>query len=325
MEITEFCKKVKRGLETQLGQEETVTVNKIVKNNGVVLNSVIITRRERNISPNIYLDDFFSEYNEGKTLCAVVEEIIKIYRASKPKESLDMKFFTDYQRVKKYMAYKIVSSEKNKELLKLIPHIPFLDLAVVFYCYVPENSLGNATILIYNNHLKLWGVSLESLYEDAKANTKRILPAKIVPIEQMMEEIFAEDLKREFRKTEEKEFLPKEDWFDHAAKQLLSSVVEVPESSDMFVMGNNKKLFGAATMLYEDVLSAVAEKFRKNIFILPSSIHELILLPDTGEQEPEELGSMVKEINETQVDAEEVLTNSVYYYSRESKKVSRVY
>lgn len=327
MEIIEFCEKVKQELELYFEGEVAVSVNKITKNNGVVLNSVVLAQKDRNVSPNIYLDEFFKDHEQGKPFSEIVEEILKVYKESRFKKNLDMNFFLDYGKMKDKIAYKIIGYEKNKDMLREIPHILFLDMAVVFYCNVSERELSRATILIYNNHLKMWGITKENLYEAAAENTKRIFPARIIPIEKMMREIFSEDLKKEFssRVVAEDGFMPDEEWFDKAAGQLLSTVADCDGNGEMFVMGNENKLFGAAAMMYESVLQTFAEKLSKDLFILPSSIHEVILIPDDGRQEEEELWKMVCEINETQVEPEDVLTDALYYYSRKNKQITKLY
>lgn len=327
MSLNEFCESIKKGLEVILGNEVTVTVNRVAKNNGVVLNSVIIVRKSRNISPNIYLDEYYKEFGQGKALKDILQEITEVYEGSLMKKNLDMDFFTNYEKLKEKVAYRIIGVEKNQEILKEIPYVEFLNMAIVFYCYVPDEELSRATILIYNNHLEMWGITREMLYEDAKRNTKRLLPPKLLSLERMMEAIFAEDLKNEFETDgrEHNEYMPDEEWFDNAAKQMLSSVTEQKEYGGMFVLGNENKLFGAAVILYEGILKAFADRLEADIFILPSSIHEVILIPDDGEQKAYDLWKMVCDINATQVDPEEVLTDSVYYFTRNNNKINKLF
>ena len=97
------------------------------------------------------------------------------------------------------------------------------------------------------------------------------------------------------------------------------------ESGKMYVLGNDKKLFGAAAMFYQGVLEEFSEKQQKSFYVLPSSVHEVILIPDDGMVNGEELWKMVCEINATQVDPEEVLTDSVYYFSIKCKKIKKLF
>ncbi|WMC92289.1 DUF5688 family protein [Kineothrix sp. MB12-C1] len=327
MEMIEFCKGVKKELEVSLGEAAAISINQITKNNGVVLNSVVIAREDRNISPNIYLDEFYKDYKEGREFKDIIEEIHLIYKESRFQGNLDMSFFLDYGKMKSMVAYKVIGYERNRKILEEVPHIRFLDMAIVFYCNISEKELNNATILIYNNHLGIWGITQEVLYKDAKRNTKKLLPPRIIPIERMMREIFSEDLKKEFStgKIVEENLMPDEEWFENAAEQLFSSVTEYDSSGKMFVMGNESKLFGAIAMIYDSTLKDFSAQISSDLFILPSSIHEVILIPDDGKQIAYELWRMVCEINDTQVEPEDVLTDALYYYSRKNNNIKKLY
>ena len=134
MEIMEFCQKVKRNLVKDMEEGVQVSVKQITKNNGVVLHSITVSRAGTNISPNIYLDGLYAAYERGETFRAVMEDVRKIYEESRIEASIDMSFFLDYGKMKERVVYKVIGYEKNKELLRQIPHILFLDMALVFYC-----------------------------------------------------------------------------------------------------------------------------------------------------------------------------------------------
>lgn len=314
MEIMEFCQKVKKSLAEEIGEGITLSVKQITKNNGVVLHGITVSRDGMNVSPNLYMDGLYAAYEGGETFRAVMEEVRKIYMASKVESSVDMSFFLNYEKMKEKVVYKAIGYGRNKELLRQIPHILFLDMALVFYCHVPQKELGSATILVYNSHLKMWGVTKERLYWDAQKNTPRILPARILSMEEMMKEIcvldrIGEEEPEDMEKIEE------------------GSVPDFGfgKGGRMFVLGNEKKLFGAATMFYRGVIEEFSDGMGKSLFILPSSVHEVILVPDDGLQEAEELWKMVCEINETQVEPEDILTDSVYYFSRKCKKIKKLF
>ena len=292
----------------------TLSVKQSTKNNGVVLHGITVSKDGMNISPNIYMDGLYAAYEEGETFRAVMDKVRRIYKESKPEDSVDMSFFLDYDKMKEKVVFKAVGYARNKELLRQIPHILFLDMALVFYCHVPQKELDSATILVYNSHLKMWGVTKERLYWDAQKNTPRILPARILSMEEMMKEICSVDEIGEGTM---------EDMEQTAGGNAPDSGFE--KGGRMFVLGNERKLFGAAAMFYRDTIEEFSDEMGKSIFILPSSVHEVILVPDDGLQEPEELWKMVCEINETQVEPEDVLTDSVYYFSRKCKKIKKLF
>ena len=191
MEIMEFCQKVKRSLAAESEEGIKISVKEITKNNGIILHSITISKTGMNISPNIYLDGLYDAYESGRTFRSVMNEVRKIYEESKMESSIDMSFFMDYEKMKEKVVYKVIGYERNKELLRQIPHILFLDMALVFYCYVPKKELDCATILIYDSHLKMWGISKERLYWDAQRNTPHFLPPRILSMEEVMNDIFS--------------------------------------------------------------------------------------------------------------------------------------
>lgn len=320
MEIMEFCNKVKRSLGIYIGDEASISIKKVVKNNGIVLHGIMISEQQKNISPNIYLNGLYEAYEKGETFSKVMEEILHIYKESRIEQSMDMSFFLDYKHMKERVLYKVISYENNKELLLQIPYIPFLDMAIVFYCYVPGKELDNATILIYNSHIKLWNITKEKLYQDAKQNMPYILPPRLLSIEEMMKEIFTQDIQLKCGKDDEKD----KDWINGTAEQIVDSITG-SSKSNMYVLGNQKKLFGAAVILYEGILEKIAETMGRSLYLLPSSIHEFILVPDENMQKAEELWKMVCEINATQVEPEDVLTDSIYYFSRKNNKLEKIF
>lgn len=321
MEIMEFCRKVKKSLCIYVGHEADVSIKRIIKNNGIVLYSIMISEKEMNISPNIYLNGLHEAYEKGETFSEVMDEIFRIYKESRRKKSMNMDFFLDYAKMKERVVCKVISYEKNKELLRQVPYIPFLDMAVVFYCQVPGEEMENATIPIYESHIKMWNISKERLYEDAKRNTPRLLPPRLLSIEEMMEEIFEEDLRQKSGKGK----AGAGGRTEAAAEETAEPPAGNGYKSCMYVLGNERKLFGAAVILYDGLLEKIAEIIGSDFFLLPSSVHEVILIPDEGREKGGDLWKMVCEINETQVEPEDVLTDSVYYFSGENKRLEKIF
>ena len=115
-----------------------------------------------------------------------------------------------------------------------------------------------------------------------------------------------------------------EQWLEVMADRLLDRIFDMRDSFPMYVVTNQKKLSGAACMTYDGLLENFGKRLQKNFYILPSSVHEIILVPDENLEDAQRLQSMVREVNETQVSGEEVLTNSVYYYDWQEDIISRL-
>ena len=303
MEMKEFALKVQKGVSRRLGAEAQVKLQEVTKNNGVVLQGLSIGRQGRNVSSTVYLDAFYEMYGQGTAMNAIVEKIAALYLKDAPGESVDMDFFQDFDMVKERIAYRLINAGRNEELLKRIPHIRFLDLAVCFYYAFSHEELGKGIITIYNNHMELWHTSTRELLSLAQENTKRIFGVQCRPLVDVLGELV--------------DGIPCQDGKEDEYDELLRMV-------PMKILSNGDRVHGAACLLYPGLLQEICGKEEKNYYILPSSVHEVILLADDGAEDPEKLREMVREVNEQQVEPEEVLSDSVYYYDCVKKQIKIV-
>lgn len=286
-------------------------------------------KKEKNISPTIYLNHFYDAYEGGTTFGETIKNIIDIYEQNKIEENVDMEFFTDYSQVKQKIAYKLINYDKNRELLEDIPYVKYLDLAIVFYCIVMDERIGNASILIHNKHCAMWDVTPEEIYTIAMQNTPRLLPSELRNMEDVIRQIISEDLQREFQSFTVKDAKgdqtkESEEWMGNVADQMIESIRINKQAVPMYVLSNHTRVHGAACMLYQDVISEFAEDLQKDLYILPSSIHEIILIPVEYSDNTLKLNEMVQEVNMSQVDEEEVLADHAYYYSRIDRQVTQM-
>ena len=293
MEFTNFTTLVQREVEKRAGENYRVKLNDVMKNNGVVLRGITLMQDDSNISPTIYLNPYYDAYENGDTtLGTVIDEVIDTYERNKINRSIDMKFFLNYETVRSRIIFKLINTEKNRELLRDVPYIPFHDLSIVFQCLVSEERFGNASILIHNVHLQLWKVNARELYECALENSPLLQGYELAEMNTVREEMKA------LGGIDDEE------------------IEDMQQEVPMYVLSNKSRINGASCILYKDILKDFAMVVDKDLYVLPSSIHEVILLPSDGTQESEQLKEMVREINQSQVEKEEVLSDSVYYYRR---------
>ena len=160
--------------------------------------------------------------------------------------------------------------------------------------------------MIHAEHMKIWKVDINTLYGLAEINTPRLLPAEIKTMTEVMKKIAGEYMES--------------DWGDTFFEGLLDESIPKP----LYVMSNCDGMKGAAVILYEGVLKEFAEKIGCDLFILPSSIHEVLLVPYEESVNAAELEETVKMINLAEVPKEEVLSDHVYLYSRKTDQVIMV-
>ena len=286
-----FIEKVVEAVKNEVGTGFDVTVNKVTKNNNLVLDGLVIKAADTNIAPTIYLNGYYERYEDGAMeLSDVVESIIDTYSRHNS-VTFDVSTFTDFDAVKNRICYKLVNTASNKKLLEDVPHRELFDLSIVYYVMVAVEDDATGSILIHNNHLSFWDVTENDLYEYASINTSKLLPAGIKSM------------------------------FDTLSEMV--DMEDLPDTDDfMYVLTNKEKLQGASTILYPDVLKSFADRKNANLWLLPSSIHEWIIVCDDGNMNRETLSEMIQEVNGSQLAVDEILSDHPYYYNRTTKVLS---
>ena len=307
LNFEEFQDYTKRFLKDHLPEElegATIGINNVTKNNGLVLHGITVQPQGSNIAPTIYLDGYFKEYQEGTSAEEIMDRIARVAaeNVDAPNEFSDIAHtFTNYENVKDKIIMTVVNTEKNRDLLSGVPHQNREDLSLIYKVAVGNNPEGMATILIRNEHMEAWGVTPEEIHERAMENTKEILPVTVQSMNEIMREMFGRD------------GMP-----DEMAELMFE---EMPMNQQMYVISNEVRINGAASMFYEDALSGLAEQMGTDLFILPSSVHEVIAV-STDMGTPETLAEMVQEVNGGQVSADEQLSDHVYHYDAQAKSIS---
>lgn len=297
MNYEEFLVYVSKGIEQILSDEKKVSVRKVIKNNGIELDALTIMDPLSNISPTIYLNTYYEDMKKGKEITSIIREILALYEEHKDQLTFNVEIFKDFSKVKNRIVFKIINQKRNQKMLRTIPHIKVLDLAVVFYYLIESEILGSATALIYNSHLDLWGIQKEELYQNALKNTPKLLAWKIQSMDLLLEEMLEE----------EDSWIP-EEW-------------DEGDNEKMYVLSNRQNLNGAACILYKDILKNFCDKIQQDVYIIPSSVHEVILLPMNSETKKEEINQMIQEVNNGELDPGEILSDHVYWYSRKQNEI----
>ena len=305
MEYQKFYMDLIEEVRANLGTEYVVEVQQVTKNNGVVKQGMVIGLKESKIRPTIYLENYYGDYCHGLCLKEIAQAILTLYTKE---ESADNVIQTDFNLSKMMdkIVFRVVNHERNKELFKECPHERCLgDLAMVFYCIVDTKDSSVGSFRITHDHLKHFGLSIEELKELAFANTRRMFPPQIRNMEDILVEAIMEC---------------DEDEISSELKQLKLD----DKNGYMYVLTNKQQMFGAGCVLYPDVLQRFSKRVNANVVILPSSVHEQILVPYNESMDIKELSDMVKEINLTQVLEEERLSDSVYLYERRTGEIEVV-
>ncbi len=258
-----FKQQIRQSLQDAFGSDVSIILQDILKNNNTHLDGLTVLTPGCNISPTIYLNDYFHAYENGRPISDICTEIRDIYQQNKPAHSVDISFFTCYEKVQSRIIFKLINYERNKALLTDVPHFRFLDLAIVFNCLIgidpddisqsfseekiscsPSASGSSTTILIHNHHLSFWNITKDDLYALACKNTPDLQHYELRNMSDVLKELLSDDDS--------------------------SAILAPPAPFPMYVLSNHTKLNGSACILYQDLLKNFAEHLRSDLYILPS-------------------------------------------------------
>lgn len=303
MSYEEFEQKIVEKVKGILLEEEyTYTVKPVSKNNGIKLHGLVIGNKVSNISPTLYLEYYYAAYKEGKNIDVLANNIVNQYKKFELDEDYDISSYIEWNKVRPTICYRLINKEKNEELLQTIPYIEYMDLAIVFYSLITTLEAETSSILVRNEHMEHWGVTKEELFEIASENTPKLMGSEIRNLTDIVKELMAGNpLTADIEDEEE----------------LYEDSREYP----MYVLTNKNKLFGACCMLYKNLLDEFASKMQSDLYIIPSSVHEVLLVPKKEEYDADYLSDLVKQVNSTELDTEDILSDHVYYYSCQEQKI----
>ena len=285
----EFVEALKENL-SERGNDVDVKVSTVEKMNQSY-EAITITPEGSNIGMNMNLEVFAEAYESGVPFNEIVEQVtnkVEAHLADMP--TFDVQSLTDYEQMKDKLAMEVVAADRNADLLAKVPHQEMEDMAVVYRFVMESDENGRASILVSNDLLDKMGVTPEQLHADALENAPELRPAVIKGMSEVMMDMMGKDAHEMF------------------------GIEEFPQDEMMYVATVPDKISGAGVIAYQEFMDQAAEKLGGDFYILPSSIHEVLLVKDDGAVNFNDLKSMVEDVNATQVAPEEKLTDSVYHY-----------
>lgn len=289
MKIKEFAEEIRNRISGKIEDVLEIKIKPVLKNNNKKLTAFVFKERVQKVTPTIYLNEFYVEYVEQrKALDEIAEQIIDLYKKYRVLDSVNVDFIKSWETVKDKIVYRLINKEQNKQLLKQVPHEEIFDLAKVFYVSFDSEC----SMLIHHGICKEWNVTKKDLVKVAEENTPRLFPVQIMMPEELIRKIF------DIEKTE-----------------------NVFSSIGMYFITNKCGMFGAGAILYPEVLSELADKLNSDLYIFPSSVHEMGVILANEEHNPKMLIEIVGEVNKSVVDKEEYLGDNIYLYRKKNGEV----
>lgn len=271
------------------------------------MDGISLLKEGESFGPNIYMNMYYEKYQMGMPIDAIAKDIIEKCTEAYEEVGGKIQSFAplNFDEIKDILFLKVVNYEKNKEQLENCPYKKICDLAITFRLLAEKDNKGLASSLVMNKEFEAWGMDIESLYEIALENTKREFPADI---KSLIDVVFEESCKM---------------YPEFMLEQIKDDIEKIKESEQvqMDIFSNSCRLNGATCILYTDVLKAYAEEKGSDIYILPSSIHELMLSPVHKNNDVTDLKELVNKANVTTVGLIDYLSDNVYLYKRDTEEI----
>lgn len=286
MNIKEFAEKMQAALASALNRE--VQIKESLKLNNIRRYGIVIVDSENSLSPIIYLEKLFEDFQKNGSMDAAVNMAIDKYHRDRLKKPVDMEWIRHFDQVRKTVFYFLINYDANRELLAQIPHFRYLDMAIVFGM---KSGLEDApgTITVFNSHLDMWGITADELLPIAETNTPLLYPPQV-------------------------SYMP----------DLVPGEPSPGHPSQMYVLTNSHHKYGAAAILYKDTLKGFSLLMGSDVLLFPDSIHQMVLLPLKKDEDPESYRDTVRSTNEYFTGISDFLSNSLYLYKRETEQIEIV-
>lgn len=310
MDILKFAERMRLQVAELLNVDESaVQIREVQKNNSIVLHALTVHEKGQTISPTIYLESFYERYLEGELFDNLASEAAILYNNSKLEEFDIVSYVSDYEKCKHRIVCNLISTERNKDLLRDVPSVEVEDLSIVFRIIVQIPNREEGSILVKNDMLTRWGVEKEVLYEQAVTNTPNVCKPVILDMEEIMYEVFGGTARDLFSLTDEQ------------VREHIKDVV-MP-STKMYVVSNAKRINGAYSIMIPETMEKLAKLFDEEQFIvLPSSRHEVIAI--SYSEDYIQTKEMVQSVNEDVLSAEDVLSDTSYIVDVKNKQLIAV-
>ena len=289
MDFKSFCNAVVNGIAEYLLQYEieSIRMETVCHNNGVEHVGLVILLQGDYVSPTIYLEQYYQYMvRQQASLSDVLELVAKEYRLVEDCLQKQEPLTVDLDQMQSRVFLRLVNYERNQETLANCPYIPFHDMAITFRYLVKMDEAGIASALIDYDSMEKSACTVEELYCMAKENTIRLFPPFLMRLDEFLRTRF-----------------PQEHVY--------------PEEPEVYILSNRQFIYGATMLLYKDVVASFAEQMGKSVYIVPSSVNELLLCLTDAKKEKEMLENTLREVNEFVVPDTEFLSDAVYFYDKE--------
>ena len=300
MVFQEFISTVAKRMEErykEMGQDYSVTIKNRERVNRENSSSIVVKKPGQLQQPGIVMNSFYADFSEGKKkIDEIIDQLMKTVEEENLGIQLNGSYFTK-DRILKNIRMELINADRNRELLSHVPHRMVADLAVIYKYIIQDTGEGIIGATLTNHTIAGMGIHEDELFQMAMDNRRENAPYVIGNLE---------DVIHGLNESLGMEETPEEDGLDSFL--------------DCSVLTSQDGLFGASCILYPEAVKELAAAKGGNFFLLPSSIHEWLVIPDDGIYDG--LEDIVRFVNQNEVGEEEVLSDHVYYYDVQKQELS---
>ena len=256
---------------------------------------LIVSVGESKMSMAFRLKEIFRDVNEGESMDCAAIKMVNTIEANidvvKTKESEVKDFVSDYEKVKDHTYLRLIPG--NSPVLTETPHRMIEDMALVVNIHLENFSdeNGRSCVVVTKPLMDMYGIDETQLFADAEKNSLAEEPIVFTPLADMIRSLIE------------------------------SNEVPSPEEAGIvtYIATNKSGFHGASVLAYPDFAEKAAETIGGSFYMLPSSVHEFILIKDDGKPNAKDLNKMVKNVNETVLEPRDLLSNQCYHYDAKKK------
>ena len=314
MQLEQFVEKMVEGLKRRAEDGVKIWSAPVWKNNDTRKAAVYIQAKDSNAAPTIYMEEFYRRYQDGAEIEELVSEIWNFYLLCRIPEE-ELMEMADWERMKDNVRLVLLNQSRNANRLASAPVFPVLDLVIACGLFITTQDGHGGQILIEESHLPMWQIDEGELFATAMENMQKTEAVTIRPMWHILHKLV--------RKKMETETGPDRDDMAETLEQ--SEKEEDLQPHPLYVLSNDNQYMGASGILCPGVLQNFARQRQMGkCYLIPSSIHEFLLLPLEDACEAETLQDMIREVNEVAVLEEEQLSDHLYLYDAENDRISLV-
>lgn len=284
--------------------DAAITLQEVTKNNDQKLTGLLIRTENGEVTPIIYLDQYYEQYQAGQSMDDIFNTIAAVRTADEIVEHFDRGSIADFEHIKDKIICKLVNAEMNEEYLSDKPHKQIEDLAVMYAIDLGSNYGGHMTAPVTESMMKRYGLGIHELHEIALHNLSEssieFKSMKDIIIEMMFPDGIPENYMM--------------------ASLPFSDMDAIP----MYVLTNAEGMNGAAAVLDKRTMESIAVQFGGDFVVIPSSIHEVIVLPFTEDLSQREIEQIIRDVNAEHVAPDERLSDHAYKYDSKLHKLVRM-